>query len=170
MDYSQQLKTESKGLTPVICGTQYADERAMVDANTTFKRDLMEREGRNYLTGEESKSAPYADKVDNAMIGRVEQYELLTDTPDSFVAYIGDKLNAGSSRNIVTTWTGLPIGTAYNGSKWRSGTHSELTQYTAYIGGRTFTGRGQGRGMCVVLRETAQSKRNRAKALAMEVA
>lgn len=109
----------------------------------------------------------------NEVKGKVEQYELYHNTPDTFVAYIGKpNLNGvGIDRKLgqsysVTVWTGLPIGIATKGSTWRvnSSFGSEMHQFYARVNGRDFTGRGFGEGMAVKFRETAESFAKRKKA------
>ena len=64
--------------------------------------------------------------VDNNMRGKVEQYELLRDMPERFVAYIGkaNRNGMGVDRIVgqsfpVTTWNGEPLGFATRGDGWR---------------------------------------------------
>jgi hypothetical protein len=147
----------------------YAIERAAVDkADETMRRmapDVANRGG--YLPVEISRHPDYA-AVDNAMRGRVNQYELLNDTPESFVAYVG-KLHArtdsayGLGSRDLTTWTGDVIGTVTLGAGWRVQSYigSRMFQAYARVNGREFTGRTFGEGMLVSLRETAASKRRR---------
>ena len=145
----------------------YETERAICDKAQAYADAIMRGRKGNYLTAEEAAQPDYA-ACDNAMRGRVEQYELIHRTPEKFVAYLGEgKRNGmGCDRLVgqsypVTTWTGDQIGNATIGSSWRVnsyvGTH--MHQIYARVAGREFTGRGFGVGMAVVLRETAASKR-----------
>lgn len=106
----------------------------------------------------------------NTIRGEVEQYELLHNPPEKLIAYIGtgNKNGMGCDRIIgqtypITVWTGLPIGNATIGSSWRvnsyMGTH--MHQFYARIAGREYTGRSFGEGMCIILKETAASKKSR---------
>lgn len=121
-----------KRIVPVLTKEQYAVERAICD-----KADA---HGRN--------SPNYAFCADNAMRGRVEQYEILTEMPATITAYIG------SDNKTVNVWTGLPIGTCKETSRWRVNSHigSTMRQYHARIGRNVYTGRGFGEGMAIVLR------------------
>ena len=105
----------------------------------------------------------------NEIRGKVEQYEILTDTPETIFAYIGAPMGNGMGCDgfvgqsyPVTVWTGEKIGNATKGATWRVGNYGdELSQFYARINGREFTGRGQGQGMCIILKERAESKRKR---------
>ncbi len=139
----------------IIDASLYAVERAICDKATAYWQSVTKGE-RNYLTGEEAAHPDYA-ACDNDMRGRVEQYEILTNPPESLTAYI--------SGGKVTVWTGLPLSTQLHaGKSWRVGSYvgSTMTQYHAWIGGRQYTGRGLGEGMMINLRETAKSKRHAA--------
>ena len=134
----------------------YARERAICDAAAAYVERVCAAPARNYLTAEEA-AAPIYAACDNDMRGRVEQYEILRDLPETIVAYIGS-MNAGSdmprgsgrgATYPVTVWTGLPIGYATRGSTWRtpgSYVSSTMSQFYATIGGREYTGRGAGEG------------------------
>jgi len=85
------------------------------------------------------------------------------------VAYVGESLKSGCginrelySRNALTDGNGNKIGTCYLSSSWpvNSWRGSHMFQIYAWVNGKEYTGRGFGRGMSVVLRETAYSKRN----------
>lgn len=151
-----------------ISAEQYATERAVCDKAEAYWQRVTGGK-RNYITAEEAQHPDYR-ACDNAMRGRAEQYELVHDTPERFVAYIqsGNRNGMGCDGVLgqsfnVTTWTGDKIGRATKGSTWRvnsfMGTH--MSQFYATINGREFTGRSFGEGMCINLRETAASKRKR---------
>jgi len=143
----------------MIDAATYATERAICDKAHAYARATMATRGPrcNFLTAEETKHPDYA-ACDNAMRGRVEQYELLTTTPERFGAYVS------SDGKHITTWTGDVLGTCYLGAGWRSRSWVDSRQYqaTAWINGREFTGRTFGAGMYIGLRETASSARKRA--------
>lgn len=157
-----------------ISAEQYATERAICDAAQDYADSVMSegtgKRVRNYLTKEEAAAPVYA-ACDNDMRGRVEQYELLRDLPAVIYCYLSQSREERESTNVVrarplraTVWTGLPLGTARRVSpEWRAGgwNGSKIAQYEATIGGRTYTGRGQGAGMCITLKETAASRRAR---------
>ena len=142
----------------------YARERAIVDKSEATMRALWPAWEKGGVVPEAVTAHPDYRAVDNAMRSRVAQYELLTNTPESFVAYVGDELKYGRVSR-VTTWMGDMLGTCVPTSSWRvynSAYGSRMYQVTARVGGREFTGRTFGQGMSVVLRETAASKRRRA--------
>jgi hypothetical protein len=140
---------------------EHKRQRAIVDAASAYAESIMceggDKRRRNYLTKEEAAAPVYA-ACDNDMRGRVEQFELLTDPPESFVAYLG----SNESRPIITVWTGLPLGNATNiGRVSGRHQHPRVFAYRAWMAGREYHGRSQGEGMCIFLRETAESKRKR---------
>ena len=144
----------------------YTRERALVDKSEATMRTLWPAWAKGGAVPGAVTAHPDYRAVDNAMRmrSRVEQYELLTNTPESFVAYVGDALKYGRVSR-VTTWAGDMLGTCVPTSDWRiynSAYGSRMYQVTARVGGREFTGRTFGQGMSVVLRETAASKRRRA--------
>lgn len=146
-------------MKPELSPEQYEIERAICDkasafwkANATFSRN-----GWSSMGPELAAHPDYA-ACSNDMRGRVEQFEILRDLPEVICAYVS------SDARSVTVWTGLPIGTCRAVSSWptpRSCIGSRMYQFHATIGGRDYTGRGYGEGMCIALRETAASKRKR---------
>ena len=138
----------------------YERERAICDKAQAYAEKIMceggDKRKRNYLTAEEARHPEYA-ACDNDMRGRVEQYEILHNPPETFVAYI-------DSDNAASVWTGRKVSTSgVCVSSWRVNSHygSRMYQYRFRIAGREYTGRGFGKGMAIVLRETAKSKRVR---------
>lgn len=150
-------------MKPILTPEQYAIERAICDkAEAYYATATRLKRGKacNYLTAQECTHPDYA-ACDNDMRGRVEQYEILTEMPHTIVAYLGKQDIFGIWP--VTVWTGVDIGRARETSSWRVNSYvgSRMYQFEARIAGRTYTGRGFGDGMCIVLRETAKSKRER---------
>jgi len=151
-------------IKPVLSPDQYAIERAICDKAAAYADSIMRPNGnyvRNWISADEAKHPDYA-ACDNDMRGRVDQYEILTNLPDSMVAYIGDN-------NAACTWTGLAL--SHDGictSSWRVNSYvgSRMYQHKFQIGDREYTGKGFGKGMSIVLRETAASKRKRAAKIA----
>ena len=145
-------------MKPQIDKATYAQERTICDKAAAYFRRVSK--GGNSITAKQAAAKIYA-ACNNAMRGRVEQFELLTDTPSDLVAYLG-KPECG--RFPVQVWTGLEIGHARVSSSWSVNSHygSRMFQFHAWINGREFTGRGFGEGMCIRLKETATSKRERA--------
>lgn len=136
-------------IAPTLDPETYAIERATCDKAHAYAERIMTsgKRRRNYLTAEEVSHPDYA-ACDNAMRGRVEQYEVLTHKPDVIVAYLGE-------RDVVTTWTGDPLGQAMCMSTWRtprSYVSSTQSHYHAVIAGRKYHGRSGGEGMAIVLR------------------
>ena len=150
-------------MQPELTPKQYAIERAICDTAEAYRARVAV--GRNWLSAEEAAHPDYA-ACNNDMRGRVEQFELLRDLPERIVAYLGTPPAGQLDPHAfpVTTWTGNPLGVARRGwTSWRPpNSHiANMAQYYATIGGREYTGRGQGSGMCIALKETAASKRKR---------
>lgn len=163
-------------ITPVLSAEQYAIERAICDKAQAYADSVMCEGGskrkRNYLTKEEAAHPDYA-ACDNDMRGRVEQFEILRDLPEKLTAYIGNREpnGMGVDRLVgrsypVTVWTGLQIGNCTLVAHADHSHYEPRYQCYATIAGREYTGRTQGVGMYVNLRETAASKRKRASKLA----
>lgn len=152
---------ESCEMKPILSAEQYATERAICDkAHAYWKANATRKaSGWSSLSAELAAHPDYA-ACNNEMRGRVEQYEILRDLPDVIIAYIGNRIGQSYP---VTVWTGLEIGTATRGAQWRvnSCIGTQMAQFYARVGGREYTGRGFGSGMCIKLRETAESKRSR---------
>lgn len=141
----------------MLTASDYARERAIVDTADAYRSRVAP--SRTYLTAEEAAHPDYAS-CDNAMRGRVEQYEILADPPERFTAYVS------SDEKRITTWTGGELGSLTLGLGWvvRSCFGSRMYQGEARIrasDGTTYvyTGRTFGGGMCISLRETAASRR-----------
>lgn len=156
-------------MKPELTAEQYEIERAICDkADAYFDAHCETHKGGWCTLSAELAANPDYKACDNAMRGRVEQYEILRDLPETIFAYIGSGMRngMGCDRIVgqsypVTVWTGLIIGSATRGTSWRQG-WVEMYQFYARVGGREYTGRGQGEGMYIKLRETAESKRKRA--------
>lgn len=116
--------------------------RAYWEANATFSRG-----GWSSMSAELCAHPDYA-AADNAMRGRVEQFEILRDLPDCVSVYVA------SDGRTLTTWTGDVLGYARETSRWRvnSAYGSHMRHYVATIGGREYSGRGFGAGMLLNLR------------------
>lgn len=135
----------------------YEHERAICDRATAVLESLWVDHAKGGAIPAVVTSHPDWKACDNEMRGRVEQFELLNDPPECFVAYI-DKDHA------ATTWTGLKLSTrGVCTGMWRvnSWMGSHMAQYRFIIAGREYTGRGFGEGMYIRLKETAASKRKR---------
>ena len=144
-------------IQPILNADQYAVERAICDKAMAYASATMKARGKhcNYLTAEECKHPDYA-ACNNDMRGRVEQYEILRDTPDTICAYIGAKESNSRLAYPVQVWTGLQIGNAYETSSWRtprSYVSSTMHSYRARIGDVEYVGRGGGIGLSIVLRK-----------------
>ena len=140
-------------IKPKLTNAAYVVERAICDKANKYRNDITLGK-RNYLTAIEAKHKDYKDCT-NAMRGRVEQYEILNGKYDYFVAYLNDDYAA-------TTWTGdlLSHDSVCTG-EWSINSYlsNTMSQHTFKIGKREYTGRGLGKGMSIILRETAKSKR-----------
>ena len=155
-------------IAPILTAETYTIERDICDKASAYAESIMAPNGkriRNWMSAAECAHPNYAT-CNNDMRSRVEQYEILTNPPDAFVAYMGapdrDATNYRSAQPWpVTTWCGHRLGHAFVSAKWRvisyTGTH--MHQFTAYIAGREYTGRGFGEGLCVSFRLTAAAKR-----------
>lgn len=152
-----------------ITESEFSDYSAMIQAaDSVFQRLAPNIWKHGGAIPESVTSNPEWQAVDNEIRGKVEQYRILNNPPETLVAYIGQRRNNGigvdriiGASYPVTVWTGLQIGIATKGAEWRVnsfiGTH--MAQFYARIAGREYTGRGFGEGMSIVLRETAESKR-----------
>jgi hypothetical protein len=138
-------------MKPQIDESTYQEERRLVSLDREWSRQFIQPNGWTVIPADAKRPAEIA-AVDNEMRGRVEQYELLTELPERISAYIG------SDGRSVTVWTGLPLGSAYCSGRIGRG---PLFGYYATISGRQYYGRGQGSGMFINLRETAESRRKR---------
>lgn len=137
---------------------QYRKERALVDADWQWTKAAMAENGprANYVSAEQSKRKPKRlQQVDNDMRGRVEQFELLRDLPDSFCAYLENgKPDGIGARLNVTCWPGNPLGVAVvhtvakRGNMW-----GERQRYgRATIGGKVYRWQGRGAGIYATFR------------------
>lgn len=140
-------------MKPVLTAERYAIERAICDKAEAYRKRvavLPNGKPRNYLTAAEAQHPDYA-ACDNAMRGRVEQYELLTNPPERFTAYISSK----PVEHRITTWCGDELGTAMCMSTWRtprSFVSSTLSEWHVMMAGRKYVGRSAGHGMAINLR------------------
>lgn len=155
----------------MIDAATYAIERAICDKAQAALEAGWPGHARGGAVPQAVCGHPDYKACDNAMRGRVEQYELRTNPPETFVAYVGkakrngmgvDRI-AGQSYSL-TTWMGDELGNATLGSSWRVNSFigSRMYQIYAWMSGREYTGRGFGEGCAVVLRETAASRHKRA--------
>lgn len=154
----------------MIDAATYTIERAICDKAEAVMRELWPAWAKGGALPQAVCDHPDYKACDNAMRGRVEQYELITNPPERFVAYIGKAKRNGMGVDRVagqtwelTTWMGDELGNATLCASWRVNSYvgSRMYQIYAWMGGREYTGRGFGEGVCVSLRETAASKRKR---------
>lgn len=146
----------------MLSAGQYEVERAIYDRAEAIFRELAPKVfNRGGAIPEAVTSHPDWRACDNAMRGRVEQYEICTNPGEIVVAYL-DKPDARGV-HPVTTWMGDPIGAArcIASRRVNSFTGTHMGSYRARIAGRDYHGRGFGSGMSIVLRETSASKRRR---------
>ncbi len=123
----------------------YRRERALCDADRKWSEQFIKPNGWTVIPADAKRPRRIA-KVDNAMRGRVEQYELLNNPPDAFTAYLS------SDKRSVTVWTGDVLGRAEVRSiGQRRGYTGERQHYgRAWIGGREYSW--QGPGACMYCR------------------
>lgn len=129
----------------------YERERAICDkanaywqANATFTRG-----GWSSLSADLAAHPDYA-ACDNAMRGRVEQFELMRDLPESFTAYLETgKPDGQGARLAVQVWTGDNLGYAvvHTVGARRSQMGERQRYGRAVIGGKVYRWQGPGAGM-----------------------
>lgn len=136
--------------------SDYERERAICDKAAAYAQETMAKRGKrcNYMTADECAHPDYA-ACNNAMRGRVEQYELLRDLPDRFAAYLENgKPDGIGARLSVTCWPGdaLGVATVHTVARRRS-QYGERQRYgRAIIGGKHYTWQGAGAGMYATFR------------------
>lgn len=137
---------------PIDAAT-YERERALCDKAAAYAEQFRQRNGWIVIPADAAAHPDYA-AAGNDMRGRVEQFELLRDLPDSFCAY--------ASEGQVSVWTGLPLGRLeWRSSRPNSGYVSSRYYYgRAWVGGREYSVQGNGDGM--MCRMKAIKGRNRA--------
>lgn len=133
----------------------YERDRAICDKAIAYAEQFRKPNGWIVLTGEEAAHPDYA-ACDNAMIGRVERYELLRDMPDKFTAYLeSGKPDGIGARLAVICWPGDPLGYAIVNSigPRRSIMCGNRQRYgRAWINGKEYAWQGPGSGCYVRLR------------------
>lgn len=128
--------------------TDYRRERAICDKAMQYAERFKQKNGWIVIPAEDAKHPDYA-ACDNAMRGRVEQFELLRDLPDRFSAYLS------SDCSKVTTWAGDTLGQAWILSSRPAGGSVYSCRYyygRARIGGKLYSWQGYGDGMLCRLR------------------
>ena len=136
--------------------SDYDRERAICSAAETYARETMAKRGKRcYWISAEEAAAPVYAACDNAMRGRVEQFELLRDLPDRFCAYLASGAGDGIGARIpVQVWTGEALGIATVRTIAKRGNqYGEKQRYgRAIIGGKLYQWQGQGAGMYALFR------------------
>jgi hypothetical protein len=126
----------------------YQRERAICNKAESYRQSITQNK-RNWISAEESQHPDYA-ACDNAMRGRVEQFEILRDLPEKFTAYLetGAADNAGANLAVIV-WTGDTLGRAwvYTVGKRRSMSGDRQRYGRARIGGKLYAWQGPGAGM-----------------------
>lgn len=143
---------------------QYKTERAICDTARDYAESVMCEGGvlrkRNYLTKEEASAPAYA-VCNNEMRGRVEQFEILRDMPERFIAYLetGKPDNAGA-RLAVGVWVGDSLGYAVVHTVGaRRGVEGRGQRFgRAKIGGVEYSWQGPGAGMYAIFRKIKGSR------------
>jgi hypothetical protein len=134
---------------PILSPEMYAVERAICDKATAYwnAHATFARNGASSMSRELAAHPDYA-ACDNAMRGRIEQYEILTNPGEHITAYVS------SGGTEVTVWTGVPLGTCEAVTSWpvKSYIGRRMYSYRARIAGREYHGRGFGPGMVINLR------------------
>lgn len=126
----------------------YKRERAICDkAQAYWQANATHGRGGSSMSAELAAHPDYAT-CDNAMRGRVEQFEILRDLPAKLCAYMS------SDAKHVTTWAGDVLGQAWVTSSRPIGGFTSSRYYygRARIGGKLYTWQGHGAGMFMHLR------------------
>jgi hypothetical protein len=135
-------------IKPTLDAATYAVERAICDkANTYWEAHASHSKGGSSMSAELAAHPDYA-ACSNAMRSRVEQYELLTNPPERFTAYIGQN-------GKLTTGCGDVLGAWMLMSCWRtprSFVSSHMGSYHVMMAGKKYHGRSGGEGLCINLR------------------
>lgn len=156
-------------MKPELTQAEYETARAICDKADRYAAQFVQKNGWTVIPADAAKHPDYA-ACSNELRGKVEQFEILRDMPETIFAYIGNPRGNGMGCEgiigqgyPVQVWTGLQIGNATKGATWQVNSFigSHMSQFYARIGGREYTGRGFGEGVCIRLKETAQSKRDR---------
>ena len=94
--------------------SEYLRERAICDkANAYWQANATHGRSGSSMSAELAAHPDYA-ACDNAMRGRVEQFEILRDMPEKFTAYLANTGHDSAGDNLpVTVWTGDALGTAW---------------------------------------------------------
>lgn len=138
----------------VYSESDYLRERAICDKAAAYAEQFKQRNGWIAIPADAAKHPDYA-ACDNAMRGRVQQFEILRDMPEKFTAYLeNDKPDSVGSRLAVTCWPGDPLGYAIVHSiARRRGWTSDRQRYgRAWINGREYAWQGPGAGMYALFR------------------
>lgn len=117
----------------------YRTERAICDKAARYARRTMKRNKGNFLTAEQAAHPDYA-ACDNAMRGRVEQFEIFRDKPARLVAYLSSDVRR------VTVWTGDELGAVRMGAPYRSNMGDKRYPFRVNIAGAEYAGIGYGGG------------------------
>jgi hypothetical protein len=146
--------------TPELNEERYAIERALCDKAREAIRNFWPAHAKGGRVPDAVACHPDYRAADNDMRGRVEQYELMRDTPERFGAYVGAERSEMPGIYHLTTWTGHEIGWCKLGRGWHVGRWGgTMHQIEAHVRGVVYTGRGQGRGMFVGLRRVAKQSK-----------
>lgn len=115
-----------------LSADEFARLAPMVDANQEFMRSAPNpRDPKKF-------PLPFPE-IGNVETGKVEQYRLRQEKPDSFGAYL-----SGDGKS-VTVWTGDVLG--YVIGIPRRGNDNRVTYFSFRMNGRDYHARGAGRGM-----------------------
>jgi hypothetical protein len=132
----------------------YQRERAICDKTMAYAEKFRQKNGWIVISEEDALHPDYA-ACDNAMRGRVEQFEILRDLPEKFSAYLesGADDNAGSNLAVIV-WTGDILGRAwvYTVGKRQSMSGDRQRYGRARIGGKLYAWQGPGAGMYAIFR------------------
>lgn len=135
----------------------YERERAICDKAAAYAEQFRQRNGWIVIPADAAMHPDYA-ACDNAMRGRVEQFEIMRNLPDNFTAYLeSGKSDSEGARLAVTCWPGDALGYAvvHTVGKRRSQWGERQRYGRAVIGGRVYRWQGPGAGMYARFRAVA---------------
>lgn len=121
-----------------ITADEFAKLAPMVAANQELMRALPSGMPSGMPSGEFRAALPFPE-IGNAETGKVEQYRIRQELPDSFGAYL-----SGDGKT-VTVWTGEPLG--YLIGRPNRSRCGRFVTFAFRMNGRDYHARGAGRGM-----------------------
>jgi len=119
----------------LISGDEARDIRARVDQYAEWAEQFRKPNGWTVITPDEQKRAPVT--VTNEERGRLEQYEVWRDPPESLFCYVSP---LGDGRIKAAVWTGDPLGFGNWGDEYRSNFGDGRRSVRVIIAGYVYSG------------------------------